>query len=77
MAQMVKNPPAMQETQVRSVGQEDPLEKETTILLERDMVGHFNILAWRIPVDEGDLQATVHRVAKTEETDLVLLELGK
>ena len=45
--------------------------------LERDMVGHFNILAWRIPRDEGDLQATVHRVAKTEETDLVLLELGK
>ena len=41
MAQMVKNPPAMQETQVRSVGQEDPLEKETTI--------HSNILASRIP----------------------------
>ena len=46
-------------------------------LLERDVVGHFNILAWRFPMDEGDLQATVHRVAKTEETDLVLLELGK
>ena len=45
--------------------------------MERDVVGHFNILAWRIPMDEGDLQATVHRVAKTEETDLVLLELGK
>ena len=28
MAQMVKNPPAMQETQVRSLGWEDPLEKE-------------------------------------------------
>ena len=36
--------------------------------LERDMVGHFNILAWKIPMDEGDVQAIVHRVAKTEET---------
>ena len=37
---MVKNPPAMQETQVRSLYQEDPLEKE--------MATHSNILAWRI-----------------------------
>ena len=41
MAQMVKNPPAMQETQVQSPGQEDPLE--------RGMATHSNILAWRIP----------------------------
>ena len=37
---MVKNPPAMQETQVRSLGQEDPLEKEMAI--------HSSILAWEI-----------------------------
>ena len=39
---MVKNPPAMQETQVQSLGQEDPLEKEKAI--------HFSILDWEIPV---------------------------
>ena len=41
MAQMVKNLPAMQETQVWSLGQEDPLEK--------GMATHSGILAWRIP----------------------------
>ena len=41
VAQMVKYPPAMQETQVQSLGQEDPLEKE--------MATHSSILAWNIP----------------------------
>ena len=41
MTPMVKNLPAMQETPVQSLGQEDPLVKETAI--------HFNIFAWRIP----------------------------
>ena len=47
---MVKNPPAIQETQVQSLGQKDPLEK--------GMATHFNILAWRIPWREepGGLQ---------------------
>ena len=51
MAQMVKNSPAMQETWVRSLGQEDPLEKE--------MATHFSILAWIIPWTEerGRLQS--------------------
>jgi len=40
-AQMVKNPPAMQKTQVRSLGEEDPPEKE--------MATHHSFLAWRIP----------------------------
>ena len=40
MAQLVKNLPAMQETQVRSPGWEDPLEK--------GMATHSSILAWRI-----------------------------
>ena len=38
---MVRNLPVMQETLVRSLGQEDPLEK--------DMATHSSILAWRIP----------------------------
>ena len=52
VAQMVKNLPAMQETWVRSLGQEDPLEK--------GMVTHCSILAWRIPWTEepGGLQST-------------------
>ena len=41
MAELVKNPPAMQETWVRSLGWEDPLEKGKAT--------HFGILAWRIP----------------------------
>ena len=44
VAQMVKNLPAMQETWVQSLGQEDPLEK--------GMATHSNILAWRIPGTE-------------------------
>ena len=48
---MVKNLPAMQETQVPSVGQEDPLEK--------GMVTHSSILGWRMPWTEepGSLQS--------------------
>ena len=41
IAQSVKNLPAVQETQVRFLGREDPLEKEMAI--------HSNILAWKIP----------------------------
>ena len=43
VAQMVKHLPTMQETQVRSLGWEDPLEKETTT--------HSSVLAYRIPMD--------------------------
>ena len=48
---MVKILPAMQETQVQSMGQEDPLEK--------GMVTHSSTLAWRIPWTEepGGLQS--------------------
>ena len=51
MAEMVKNLPAMQETWARSLGWDDPLEKEMAI--------HSGILAWRIPWTEepGGLQA--------------------
>ena len=51
LAQMVKNPPAMQETWVQSVSWEDPLEK--------GMSTHFSILAWSIAWTEepGRLQS--------------------
>ena len=51
MAQSVRNPVATQETWVRSLDQEDPLEEE--------METHSSILAWRIPWTEepGDLQS--------------------
>ena len=51
MAQTVKNLPAMQETPVQCLDQEDPLEKE--------MATHSSILAWRIPWSEepGGLQS--------------------
>ena len=50
---MVKNPPAKQETQVRSLSWEDPLEKE--------MATHSSILAWETPwsVEPGGLQSMV------------------
>ena len=44
-------------SQVRSLGQEDPLEKE--------MATHSSILAWRIPMDREDWRATVHGVSKS------------
>ena len=51
VAQTVKNMPAMQDTQVQSLGQEDPLEKGVGT--------HSNIVAWRIPATEepGGLQS--------------------
>ena len=51
MARLVKNPPEMQETQVQSLGEEDPLEK--------GMATCSSILAWRIPWTEepGTLQS--------------------
>ena len=51
LAQTVKNPPAMQETQVRSLDWEDPLDE--------GMATHFSILAWRVSWTEepGGLQS--------------------
>ena len=58
MAQRVKNLPAMQEIQVRSLGQEDHLEEE--------MAAHSSIVAWRIPWTEepGGLQSTGQGVGR-------------
>ena len=58
VAQMVKNLPAMQETLVQFLGWEDPLEE--------GMAVHSSILAWRIPMDGGPWQATVHGFAKSQ-----------
>ena len=58
MAQTVKNPPAMWEAWVRSLGQED--------LLEEGLATHSSILAWRIPMDRGAWRATVHGVTKSQ-----------
>ena len=51
VSQLVKNLPPMQETQVQSLGQEDPLEKE--------MANHSSILSWKIPwtVEPSGLQS--------------------
>ena len=56
MTQMVKNPPAMQETWVRSLGWEDPLEE--------GMATHSSILAWKILMDREAWWAAVHGVTK-------------
>ena len=58
VAQIVKNPPAMWETRVWSLGWEDPLEE--------GMATHSSILAWRIPMNRGDRWATVHGVEKSQ-----------
>ena len=55
---MVKNLPAMQKTQVPSLGQEDPMEKE--------MATHSSILAWRIPGTEEPGRLQSMRVTKSQ-----------
>ena len=53
----------MQETGVRSLGWEDPLEE--------GMATHSSIFAWRIPMDRGAWQATVHGVTESDTTERV------
>ena len=52
VAQLVNNLPEMQETPIQFPGWEDPLEE--------GMATHSSIIAWRIPMDRGAWQATVH-----------------
>ena len=54
VVQMVKNPSVVQETWVRSLGWEDPLEE--------GMVTHSTILAWIIPMDRGALSMGLQSV---------------
>ena len=58
VAQMVKNPPAKWETQVRSLGWKDPPKE--------DMTTHSSILAQRVPMDRGAQQVTVHGVTQSQ-----------
>ena len=58
MAQLVKNPLAMREAWVQSLGWEDPLEE--------GMATHSSILAWRIPMDKGAWLVIVHGVTKSQ-----------
>ena len=63
MAQIVKNLPAMQETQIQSLGWEDPPEK--------GMATHSIIVAWRIPWTEesGRLQSMESAKSQTQLSD--------
>ena len=56
----VKNLTAMQETRVRSLGWEDPLEE--------GMATHSSILAWRISRTRGAWRATVHGITESEQS---------
>ena len=58
VAQTVKCPPTMRETQVQFLGWEDPLEKE--------MATHSSTLAWKNPMDKGAWWDTAHGVAKSQ-----------
>ena len=61
MAQSEKNPPAMQETRILSLGGED--------LLEKEMSTHSTVLAWKIPWgEEPGMLHTVHGVAESDLT---------
>ena len=67
VAQMLRSPPAVQETQVQSLGQEDPLDKSRAT--------HSSILAWRIPWTEepGGLQSMgSRRVGQDWATDTLI-----
>ena len=57
---MLKNLPAVQESWVRSLGLEAPLEK--------GMATPSSLLAWRVPMDRGAWRATVHGIAKELDT---------
>ena len=63
MAQTIKNLPAMQETQVRFLSQEDPLEKGMV-----GMVTHPSTFAWRVPRTEEPGELLVHGVTKESDT---------
>ena len=71
MAQTLKNPPAMQETWVRSLGLEDPLEK--------GIITHSSILAWGIPWTEepGRLQSMGSQRVDTTEHSCIHIDAYK
>ena len=60
-AQLIKNPSVMQETPVRFLGWEDPLEE--------GMATHSSILAWRTPMDRGAWWVIVRGVAESDMSE--------
>jgi len=68
IAQTVKNLPAIQETWVRSLGQEDPLQK--------GVATYSSIVAWRNPTDRGAWSATVHGVTESDTNERLTLLLS-
>ena len=70
MAQRIERLPAVQETQVRSLGQQDPLEKE--------MAAHSSVLAWEIPWtgDPGGLQSMRLQKSWTQLSDQTATRSG-
>ena len=65
---MIKNPPAMRETWVQSLGWEDPVEES--------IATHSSILAWRIPMNRGAWWATVLGVAEWDTTEWLSIAHG-
>ena len=61
VAQTAKNLPAMQDTQVGSLGQEDPLEK--------GMATHSSILVWKNPMERGSRWATGHGITESDTAE--------
>ena len=61
VTQLAKNPPAMQETPVRFLNWEDPLEE--------GMANHSSILAWTISMDRGAWWTTVHGVTELDTAE--------
>ena len=61
MALLLKNPPAMRETWVQSLGWED--------LLEEGVATHSSIPAWRIPMDREAWRATARGIAELDTTE--------
>ena len=67
MAQIVKNPPEVQETQVQSLGLEDPLEK--------GMATQSSILAWRIPGQRNLVGSSPQGPKESDITEQLTLSL--
>ena len=67
MAQIVKDPPAMLDTQVLSLGWEDPLEK--------GMATYFSILAWKIPWTEEPVRLQSMGLQRIDMTERLTLSL--
>ena len=61
IAQLVKNPPAMQEIRIRFLDQEDPLEKE--------MATHSSTLAWKIPWEEEPVGYSLWGLKESDTTE--------